>query len=389
MRKTYASAILCTALLMGCGTRRHSSINNPNVSRGTLEPEPTQETMPIEYSETTDSEFYRKLLNEDEDRMYNELLTGCRDFSNSINITPINTDSYMKVMRLFSLDHPEFYWTSYGNQYYSNQNGTVFKTQYNMKGNEQRNLDEMNSIVDDFIGSLPETDTYGKMKLIYEYIIDNTVYDPQSEENQDITSVLLNHRSVCAGYAKTFKFICDKMGINCLTVVGEARGNVFSGSHAWNMVEINGRHYWVDATWGDPIRDNGEQILSYEYLCVSDDKIADTHILDTSVNLKEQGVDFQVDYPACDDNSLEYYRQQNAFFDTYDREAIHDFIVDKITANEEITMQFANENALQDAMHDLFDESYIFTVLQDAGYNTLNINYSYSIDTNTLTIPLS
>lgn len=53
---------------------------------------------------------------------------------------------------------------------------------------------------------------------------------------------------VCEAYARSFKLICDQVGIPCIVVVGN--------SHMWNYVQdtSDGTWYAVDCTWNDPVR---------------------------------------------------------------------------------------------------------------------------------------
>lgn len=55
---------------------------------------------------------------------------------------------------------------------------------------------------------------------------------------------------VCEGYSRSFKLICDRLGIPCILVVGNG--------HMWNYVQdtSDGIWYAVDCTWDDPLRNN-------------------------------------------------------------------------------------------------------------------------------------
>lgn len=62
---------------------------------------------------------------------------------------------------------------------------------------------------------------------------------------------------VCEGYARAFKVLCDKAGIPCVLVNGEACVNfdeeIYYELHMWNNVQMNdGKWYAVDVTWNDP-----------------------------------------------------------------------------------------------------------------------------------------
>ena len=73
------------------------------------------------------------------------------------------------------------------------------------------------------------------------------------------SALLSPYSTVCDGYSKAFKMLCDKNGIPCIIVVGYA-GNI---GHAWNYVKMNNRWYAIDTTWDD--LDNSADICSDEF----------------------------------------------------------------------------------------------------------------------------
>lgn len=74
------------------------------------------------------------------------------------------------------------------------------------------------------------------MKYIYDELILRTEYEQGSADSQNICSVLLNQRSVCQGYAKTFQYLCQLAGIPAMLVTGEVNGE----GDAWNIVFLDG-----------------------------------------------------------------------------------------------------------------------------------------------------
>lgn len=98
-----------------------------------------------------------------------------------------------------------------------------------------------------------------KAALIDALICSLTDYDytvtQETDENREafqLAKVFRGERVVCEGYAKAFKYLCDRAGVNCAIVRGDAdRGDGVRISHAWNSVEIDGEWYLVDSTNND------------------------------------------------------------------------------------------------------------------------------------------
>ena len=66
-------------------------------------------------------------------------------------------------------------------------------------------------------------------------------------------------------------------------------------NHGWNIVNIDGEYYHLDATWDDPIL-NKDNITKYEYLAISDEEMSKTHTWDKSK------------YPPCNSDKYKYMR---------------------------------------------------------------------------------
>ena len=58
---------------------------------------------------------------------------------------------------------------------------------------------------------------------------------------------IIKGNTVCSGYAKSFKLICDIKGIDCWIICGEVKGE----AHEWNAVYIDEKMYYVDLTFAD------------------------------------------------------------------------------------------------------------------------------------------
>lgn len=104
------------------------------------------------------------------------------------------------------------------------------------------------------------SNTYDNIKMVHDYLIENIEYDTTiSKENiYNIYGAMVNNEAVCEGYARSFKFLMDGLGIPCTLVIG--KGTNTEGrteNHAWNYVQIDNNWYAVDSTWDDPVSTTG------------------------------------------------------------------------------------------------------------------------------------
>jgi hypothetical protein len=127
---------------------------------------------------------------------------------------------------------------------------------------------------------LEDTSDYKKVKAIHDYIIKRVSYD-QTYRKHTAYNALINKSSVCEGYALAAYRMFVDAGIECRIITGTANG----GSHAWNIVKVDGKWYNIDLTWDDPIMSNGEQVLRYDYFLKNTKEFKD-HSRDLEFNTK-------------------------------------------------------------------------------------------------------
>lgn len=113
---------------------------------------------------------------------------------------------------------------------------------------------------------------YEKVKLIYDYIVENVSYDRESDKRDGYIAysayaALIEGKAVCQGYANLLYRLCLESGIDCRIVSGSCDGE----GHAWNIIRIGDYYYHADATW-DAVR------KKYEYFLKCPDNITD-HVL--------------------------------------------------------------------------------------------------------------
>lgn len=74
-------------------------------------------------------------------------------------------------------------------------------------------------------------------------------------EDHYLKRVINKKRGVCSGYARLFKKLCDHAGIQGSVVNGYTKdspgeiGKMGTLNHAWNVMLIDGKYHYLDATW--------------------------------------------------------------------------------------------------------------------------------------------
>ena len=134
------------------------------------------------------------------------------------------------------------------------------------------------------IGEYPKVyDLYRYMIATIQYAQDfSRVSTKKSLETASIIGPLLYRSTICAGYSKMFKLLCDQLGIDCIYVSGTANGKYGWDAHAWNLVRINGNFYHIDVTF-DSGNFRATQKYDYKYYLLSDKAIQKDHKWDRNL----------------------------------------------------------------------------------------------------------
>ncbi len=105
-----------------------------------------------------------------------------------------------------------------------------------------------------------KSNTYDNIKMVHDFLIENVSYDTSiSRDNiYNIYGAMVNKLAVCEGYARSFKYLMDSLGIPCTLVIGKGISpDNRTENHAWNYVQLDNNWYAIDTTWDDPITNGG------------------------------------------------------------------------------------------------------------------------------------
>lgn len=296
------------------------------------------------------------MLSEGEQQLYLEIRDAILQFEENVKLSSCDKDEISHAFQCVLNDHPEIFYVD-GYTYTEYTLGDILKKitftgTYRFSQDEiTEKQTEIDSYVNQCLADMPdEADDYTKVKYIYEYLIHHTEYDALAEDNQNICSVFIEGRSVCQGYAKATQYLLNEAGIFSTLVLGRVVGGE---GHAWNLVQIEGKYYYVDTTWGDASYQAvggassypGEKIptINYDYLCVTTEQMNLTHVLDNVVEL-----------PLCDSTEDNYYVREGLYFTAWDREQIEQIFREEYEKGSAyVTLKCANYEVyrqMQDAL---------------------------------------
>lgn len=130
--------------------------------------------------------------------------------------------------------------------------------------------------------SMSETE---KAKAIHDYMILHM--DPDTfaeyfhiipEERTTVNGALGSGYASCAGYAATFRYLCDLAGLEAISVTGQT---TTCTEHTWNQVKIDGAWYHIDVCGDEHITTlvkdfDDHSFATYRYFLVSDSELGYT-----------------------------------------------------------------------------------------------------------------
>lgn len=117
----------------------------------------------------------------------------------------------------------------------------------------------------------PSMNDHQKVKAIHDWIVSNIAYDSRLVSYSAYDG-LIKGETVCQGYALITYEMMKQAGIPVTIVEGTSRGI----SHAWNLIQIDGKWYHIDTTWDDPVPDVAGRVV-YNYYNLTDAELKADH----------------------------------------------------------------------------------------------------------------
>ena len=174
------------------------------------------------------------------------------------------------------------------------------------------------------------------------------------------------------------------MNVPCIYVEGDSKDS--DEGHAWDIVEIDGQYYYVDATngdqpgflQGDAVQLAEHKTIIYDYLCPFPEEYEKIYTASDEFPL-----------PACTATDCNFYVLNQACFDTYDAQGFYDFCCMRLDNGAAVVrLKYTSEEAFDAACRQYIQEEKIQDV---AGYymslhGLSTVQYHYGILQNLKTL---
>ena len=223
---------------------------------------------------------YYHMLDATGKTIYRQIYANAKDMIT--DFAPIEDISATLLKNAFTAvvnDHPELFWvnTEYEYQYAPTGRIAAIYLSFNKTA---KKIEEATKLFEDAAATILEGadalgSDYEKEVYVHDQLISKVSYSKQASMNQSAYSAMVLGKTVCAGYARAFQYLMQKLGIPCYYCTG------FAGErHAWNIIKLGDDYYNVDTTWDDT------NPSTYVYFNCSDADYAKNHIRrDLSVKL--------------------------------------------------------------------------------------------------------
>ncbi len=384
--ETAASAT--TASSDSLGSASVSSSSTASETTGFLDTETS--TVGTPSASDLNRPYSYRFLDEKHKFVYDQIISTAEKYGSTINFSAdksVTSDEYCDIYQIIYDDEPSLFYIDKKMQYAVNSstkqlaNAKLFYKYGNSAIEKMQG--EIDAEVNSILGMITANMTdYEKVKLFHDVLASTVEYDENASNCRDIYGVFVDKKAICGGFSKAFSYLCSKVGIETVTITGDADGT----PHMWNKVKIDGKWYNIDITYAVS-NSADEAYVRYDYFCVTD------KMLTASRTVYEQSYK----YPEAVSDDCNYFVRNGLVAESWAearillRDGLIECAKNKISP---VQVKCADKDIYDEAVFNLFDSSskQALDIYEEAyesaenKYNSSVVNFSY--DATSLVIKL-
>lgn len=306
----------------------------------------------------------------------------------NINGVHMSESEIRRAINAYIYDNPQVFWLDnlFGYAYVGEDTMVEFYSVISADECEHK-VAVLNNAVNRIVASLEDNmSEFEREKFIHDFVINNNEYKTNVTSVSDgweyftIYGTLVKGESVCEGYAKSIQLLANLCGIQCLTIRGVGN-NV---GHMWNVINIDGEWYHLDATWDDTI--NGAE---YDFFNVDDEMIKTSHTISPSADemagKENDESGYNLFLPKCTSTKAGYYSQNavviNSFDEETDKKVINTIVEAARNQDKYLPIMLGNEMDYEEYIDKLFfGQPYKFQSYVSAANEMLEDEYKIDRD---------
>lgn len=267
----------------------------------------------------TNNKFYYNQLDENAKMIYNsfennidnlkkdnftiKFSTKFNTLLNQSNGNYLLNKAFQDSIDAFFYDHPELFYidltkislyvkstsigkkTTYTVSIVPQDSSNYLSSNFNSEAEVDEAIKKVEQIKNNIISNVSNFSDYEKALKVHDTLVNLLDYSSSSNNSYNIYNALVEHKVVCEGYAKAYKYILDSLGIECILVSGNATNSTGkTDSHMWNYIKLNDKWYGVDVTWDDPvIVGSTKKLIKHNYFCKGSNVFNESHKVVNSI----------------------------------------------------------------------------------------------------------
>lgn len=298
--------------------------------------------------------FYYSKLSNIEQHAYNAVLSEIFTMPKSIKIPNLDGYELKNVFAAILNDNPEIFFLArtctleeFTFKY------DYFIPAYILTQQEYQTMRaELEEKAQELLSQLGDADDWQRERIIHDYIVKGCEYEYNGDDTGSDTvasayGAIVEGRASCEGYSKAAKYLMDRAGMTSTVVSGSATNSTGETTkHMWNAVMLEGKWYYLDCTWDDPVSKERGQTPTYTYFNITSELISVSHS------------DFSFDFP-CDSLEANYHVMTGTYFEEYDRsmeDMLSSIIADRAdSGHERVELRFETPELYRAVRADLFE----------------------------------